>query len=147
MHAAVRNLSRCVPIQGLHPSKDSSFVIFEGESFRETLLTVSTVVKWSSVVFGAFPGCITRCFTLTSRFLLPSPVKVRIYVTRRRHFLSIFFDCAKNLGICEAMKDSSRASSKNREIKGHICGLHSEEPSCSIVTYLPFKYSSEGCRP
>ena len=35
----------CVSIQGLHPSKDSAFVVFEGESFRETLLTSSAV--WS----------------------------------------------------------------------------------------------------
>ena len=31
-------------VQGLHPLKDSAFVVFEGESFRETLLTWSAVV-------------------------------------------------------------------------------------------------------
>ena len=36
----------CVSIQGLHPSKDAAFVIFKGESFGETILTSSTVVKW-----------------------------------------------------------------------------------------------------
>ena len=35
----------CVSIQGLHPSKDPAFVVFEGKSFQETLLTASTVVK------------------------------------------------------------------------------------------------------
>ena len=35
----------CVSIQGLHPSKDSAFAVFEGESFRETLFTVSADVK------------------------------------------------------------------------------------------------------
>ena len=49
----------CVSVQGLHPSKDSAFAVFEGEYFVETLLTASA--------FGAFPGCVTRCFTLTSR--------------------------------------------------------------------------------
>ena len=31
------------PIQGLHPSKDPAFAIFEGKSFRETCEAVSTV--------------------------------------------------------------------------------------------------------
>ena len=35
----------CVSVQGLHPLKDSVFPVFEGESFRETLLTSSAVVK------------------------------------------------------------------------------------------------------
>ena len=35
----------CVSIQGLHPLKDSAFVVSDGESFRETLLTTSVVVK------------------------------------------------------------------------------------------------------
>ena len=58
-----------VSVQSLHPLKDSDFVVFEGESFRETLLTSSAVVKCDSLAFGAFPGCVTRCFTLMSRFL------------------------------------------------------------------------------
>ena len=72
-------ISCCVSVQGLHPSKDSAFAAFEGESFRETLLTWSAVVKCDGLAFGAFPGCITRCFTLTSRFLPPRPAKVTIY--------------------------------------------------------------------
>ena len=40
----------CVSIQGLHPS-------------------------WDSLAFGAFPGCVTRCFTLMSWFLPPRPSK------------------------------------------------------------------------
>ena len=51
----------------------------------ETLLTSSAVVKWDGLVFGAFPGCVTRCFTLTSRF-----AKVTICATQCRHFLSFF---------------------------------------------------------
>ena len=34
----------CVSIQGLHPSKDPAFAVFQGESFGETLLTASAVV-------------------------------------------------------------------------------------------------------
>ena len=52
---------------------------------QETLLTVPAVVKCDSRAFGAFPGCVTRCFTLTSRFLPLRPAKVTIYV-----FLSSF---------------------------------------------------------
>ena len=54
-----------VPVQGLHPLKDSAFVIFEGESFRETLLTSSAVVKLDSLVLehflGASPDVLPLC--------------------------------------------------------------------------------------
>ena len=80
----------CVSIQGLHPSKDPAFAVFEGMPFGETLLSTSNVVKWDSLAFGAFPGCITSCLTLMSPFLLPRPVKVTIYATRCRHFLFFF---------------------------------------------------------
>ena len=80
----------CVSVQGLRPLKDSAFAVFEGESFGETLLTTSAVVKCDGLDFGAFPGCVTRCFTLTSPFLPPRPAKVTIYATRCRHFLSFF---------------------------------------------------------
>ena len=50
--------SCCDSIQGLHPSKDAAFPVFEGESFGETLLTLSAVVKWDGLAFGAFPGCV-----------------------------------------------------------------------------------------
>ena len=73
--------SCCVSVQGLHPSTASP---------SETLLTSSAVVKCDGRAFGAFPGCVTRCFTLTSRFLPPRPAKVTIYATRCRHFLSFF---------------------------------------------------------
>ena len=79
-----------VAIQSLDPSKDPAFEVFEGESFGETLLTASIVVKWDGLAFGTLPGCVTRCFTLTSQFLPPRPVKVTIYATWCRHFLSFF---------------------------------------------------------
>ena len=60
----------CVSVQGLHPLKDSAFAVFEGETFRETSLTWSAVPKCDGLVFGAFPGWVTRCFTLTSQFSL-----------------------------------------------------------------------------
>ena len=36
------------------------------------------------------PGCVTRCFTLTSWFLPLRPTTVTIYATWCRHFLSFF---------------------------------------------------------
>ena len=121
-----REDSCCVSIQGLHPFKDPAFTFLEGESFRETLLTTSAIVKWDGLPFGAFPGRVTRCFTLASWFLLPRPAKVMIYATRCCHFLSFFlsyfFGHAKNLGICEATKDSNSPSSKNREKKATFVG-------------------------
>ena len=76
--------SGCVSVQGLHPSKVTNkfprlrdikgflilrtFAVFKGESFRETLLTLSAIVKCDGLAFGAFLGCITSCFTLTSQF-------------------------------------------------------------------------------
>ena len=114
-------------------------MVFEGESFSETLLTSSAVVKCDGLAFAAFPGCVTGCFTLTSRFLPPRPAKVTIYSTQCCHFYLFlpffFFGCAKNLGICEATKDSSGASSKNREKDaafGGAVGLG--EPSLGVVT-------------
>ena len=117
----------CVSIQGLHPSKDPAFEVFEDESSGVTLLTTSAVVKWDSLAFGAFPGCVTRCFTLTLRFLLPRPVKVTICAMLCCHFLSFFlsfffFGSTKNLGICEATKHSSSASSKKSEKKASFVG-------------------------
>ena len=70
--ASDRNIC-CFSILGLRPLKDLVFVVFEGESFRETLLTSSAVVKCDGLALGAFPGCVTRCFTLTSQFLPPRP--------------------------------------------------------------------------
>ena len=32
-----------VSVQGLHPSKDPAFAVFEGESLGETLLTASAI--------------------------------------------------------------------------------------------------------
>ena len=46
---------------------------------------------------------------------------VTIYATRCYHILSFFFfSGAKNLGICEATKDSRGASSSNKEKKEHL---------------------------
>ena len=80
----------CASILVLHPSKDPAFVAFEGESFGESLLTTSAVVKWDGLAFGAFPGCVARCFTLMSWFLPPRPMKVTIYATPCHHFFSFF---------------------------------------------------------
>ena len=42
--------------------------VFEGKSFRETLLTASAVSKWDSLAFGAFPGCRPDVLTLRHDF-------------------------------------------------------------------------------
>ena len=60
-------------------------------------------------VFGAFPGCITRCFTLTSRFR-STPCNVAIF-----SLSFFFFGCANNRGICEATKDSSILQKRGKE--------------------------------
>ena len=114
----------CFSIQGLHPSNDSVFVVYEGESFGETLLTTSAVVKWDVLAFGAFPGCVTSCFTLTSWFLPPRPTKVTIYAKWCRHFsLSFFFSGVQRIFVyMRPWKDDSGASSKNREKKAAFVG-------------------------
>ena len=94
----------------------------------ETLLTASVVVKWDGLAFGALPGCVTRCFTLTSRFLLPRPAKVMIYFMRRRHFLCFFLFRA-----CKESWDMWSASSKNREKKAAFVGCSWRSLRCDIV--------------
>ena len=79
----------CVSIQSLHPSKDPAFEVFEGKAFGETL----------SLVYPL------------EHFPVASPdVKIDDL-----HHAMLQFWHAKNLGICEATKDSSGASSKKRE--------------------------------
>ena len=130
--------SCCVSIQGLHPLKDSAFAVFEGESFRETLLTSSDVLKWNGLAFAAFPGCVTRCFTLISQFLPPRSAgsdDLHHVMSPFSLFLSVFFGRTNNLGVCEGTKDCSGASYRNREMKaasGGAFGLG--QPSRSIVT-------------
>ena len=123
----VLDLYCCVSIQGLHPSKDPAFEVFEGESFKETLLTSSAVVKWDGLAFGAFPGCVTRCFTLTSRFLTPRPAKVTIYPTRCLHFLSyvVLFRAHKAiLGYVRPRRIVAVCPPQRRKRRPHL-----EEPS------------------
>ena len=55
-----------------------------------------------------------------------------------------FFGCAKNLEICEAAKDSSRASSKKREKKEH---LNWDSLRVALWHNCPLNVASEGCRP
>ena len=55
---------------------------------------------YSCCAVGAFPGCVTRCFTLTSRFLSTRPAKVAIYATMSPFslFLSSFSGAQRILG-------------------------------------------------
>ena len=88
----------------------------------QTLLTSSAVVKWDGLALEAFGDVLL----LRHDFCRPGPHKWRPTPGNVAIFsLSfLFFGCAKNLGICEAMKDRSGASSRNREKKEHL-----EEPS------------------
>ena len=123
-HHSVTTDSCCVSIQGPHPSKDPAFVVFEGESFGETMLTSSSI-SW-----------LRHHFTLTSWFLPPRPVKVTIYATQCRHFLSFFllfsgmlrilgYRRPRRIVVVHPPKWGKRRS---------ICVLHLEEPSHGIVT-------------
>ena len=73
-----------------------------------------------------------------------SVAKVTIYATQCRRFLSFSFF----LGLCEAAKDSSCASSKKNEKKEHL-----EEPSdleslCMVLwSNWPLNASFKGCSP
>ena len=89
----------------------------------ETLLTSSAVVKWDGRDFGAFPGCITKCFTLTSWFLLPRPAKVTIYATRCRHFLGFFLLLRAYKESWEIEVHPPKTPGKRRS----VCVLHLEE--------------------
>ena len=128
-------------------SCEGPFAVVEGKSLGETLLTESAIVKWDGPVFGALPGCVTRCFTLTSWFLMPWPANVMIYVTRCRHFISFFFlfrASKESWDSTIATKDSSGASFKKREKKvafgGCIWGaFRLGQPSRGVVTWLAFK--------
>ena len=90
----------------------------EGES-------ASAVIKWDGLAFGAFP------------------VKVTIHTKWCRHFLLFFFGRTENLGICEATKDCSGASSKKWGKEGAFGGAFGlGQPSRSVVTYLASKCGS-----
>ena len=81
----------CIQVQGRPASSEGLGSLWSVKaSPSETLLTWSAVVKCDGPACAAFPGCITRCFTLTSQFLPPRPMKVTIYATWCRHFLSFF---------------------------------------------------------
>ena len=92
----------CVSIQGLHPSKDPTFVAFEGESFRETLLIASAVgtVEPLELFLVASPDVLP----LRHNFFRPGS---------RKSPFSLFLS-----------KHRSSASSKHREKKDAFVGLH-----------------------
>ena len=97
----------------------------------ETLLTWSAVVKWDGLASGAFPGCVIRCFTLTSRFLLPRTAKVTIYATQCRHFLFLFFPFSgiqRILGYVRPWRIAAVRPPKTGKRRS-VCGQHLEEPS------------------
>ena len=129
-------LTSCVLTQGLHPSKDPAFAVFKGKCFRETLLTGSTIVKWESGVWSIswlrhqmfYPYITISAAQASESYDLHHAMSTST-------FSLFFFRHAKNLGICEATKDSSGASSKNREKKAAFGGAFElGQPSRSVVT-------------
>ena len=111
-----------VSVQGLRPSKDPAFAIFEGEF----LLTSSAAVKCDGLVFGAFPGCVTRCFTLTSRFLPQARESddLRQAMSPFSLFLSSFSGAQRILGCVRPRRIVAVRPPKTGKRR-----LHLEEPS------------------
>ena len=115
---------------------------------RRRVLLVNHVSRcWDGLVSGAFPGCVTRCFSLTSRFLPPRPAKVTIYVTQCRHFLSFlssFSGVQRILGYLRPRSIVAVHLSRTGKRRS-ICGLHLEENWDDLR--VAFKCWCEGCRP
>ena len=135
----------CVSIQGLHLSKDPVFVVFEGESCGETLLTASTV--WDGRAFWSISWLHHHMFYF---YVMISATQARESDDLRHATLS-FSGTQRILGH-EATKDRNSASSKKREKKERLLAafggdFESGQPSRSPVTELAFKRSSEGCSP
>ena len=51
----------CDPIQGLHTSRTRPLQSNRRSVLRCILQAASIFVKWDSLPFEAFPGCVTRC--------------------------------------------------------------------------------------
>ena len=94
--------------------------------------------QWDALTFGAFPGCVTRCFTLTSRLLPPKWLSTSRDVAIFS-FSFLFFGRAKNLGTCEATKDHSGASSRKQGKEGASGGASDSD---SLHTALWHKWPS-----
>ena len=56
----------CVPIQGLHTSRTRPLRSHQRSVLPCALQAASTFVKWDSLPFAAFPGCVTGCSRLYS---------------------------------------------------------------------------------
>ena len=92
-------------------------MVFEGESFRETLLTSSAVEPLEHFLVVS-----PDVLSLRYNFCRPGPRKWRS-TPRDVAIFSLsffFFGHKKNLRICEATKDRNSASSRNREQKEHL---------------------------
>ena len=107
-----------VSIQGLHPSKDPAFAVFKG---------CVSFVKCDGLAFGAFPGCVTRRFTLTSRFLAHESDDLRHAMSPYSLFFSSFSSAQRILGYVRPRRIVAARPPK-RGKRRSICGLHLEEP-------------------
>ena len=90
-HHSVTTDSCCVSIQGPHPSKDPAFVVFEGESFGETMLTSSSIswLRHQMIYANVMISAAQARESDDLRYAM-SPFSL---------FLSSFFGHVKNFGI------------------------------------------------
>ena len=141
-----------VSIQGLQPSKDLAFAVFKGESFGETLLTASTIVKWDGLAFGAFLGCVAGRFALMSPFLPPRPAKVTIYATWCCHFRSFFLLLRPGKETWRPWRIVAMHPPKRGKRRPHLWAALEEalnwDSLCTAMWHnWPSNAASEGCRP
>ena len=144
----------CVSVQGLHPSKDPAYAVFEGESFGETLLTASTVVKWQRSRLWSISW-------LRHQMFYPD-IKISAAQARESDdlhhpmspfsfILSSFTGGQRILGYGRPWrKDSSGAFYKLREKKAASAGCISRNlwiGTAFARCNWPSNATSEGCRP
>ena len=117
-HLATRDMC-CVSVQGLRPFKDPVFVVFDGESFRETLLSVSAVVKCDGLTLEHFLVWSPDVLPLRHDFCRPFSL-----------FLSSFLGTQRILGYVRPRRKVAVHPTKRRTpLKGaftgrcHIIGL------------------------
>ena len=118
-------------------------------------LTASAVVKYDGRAFGAFPGCVTRCFTpyiMISAAQAHESDDLHHAMSPFSLFLSSFSGAQRILGYVRPRRTVAVHPPKRRKGRS-ICGLHLEEPSNwdSLRAVLwhnwPSNAAFEGCRP
>ena len=121
--------SCCVSIQGLHPSKDPAFVVFEDKSFRETLLTRQPLLNGTVQPLEHFLVASLDVLPLRHDFCRPGPQKWRSTPRAVAIFslFSFFFGHAKILEYVRPWRVVAVRLPKTGKRRS-VCGLHLEEP-------------------